>query len=654
MKRTRSMKKARTKDKPALRKARKRVRQESPTLQTFYVVRAESMLEDLDALLQGLSINGFWPPVDMRRMPEESELDEGREGAVFLNSIVDLMLEAMRADGSEEVLTVLVESYHIDPVYRDSYYSILSRSHRDYKRYSYRLVFFKGWIDEGRWIAEFRRSTGTEKLQRLFLGSCVLNPQVSGSVGRTLINPRYLARWANACGEVPSTERCLWVRTSTFKITVRGRPLYVRAFPYRMQDALSMMCTETTLINLVEYYTNEFGEYPALRCSRIHELEAEYTNERTVPARGISYLVASKMLAANGFFPRLFGTDSSSYQNRKFGRALFHYVESGVPVAVNVSANDGAVGHSLLCIGHGGYDTRRWTFAKTHGHTIRPLYPLEKKQWVSGEQGSQEALKRLHEHRSYGINVVMAADLCDTFVVCDDNHVPYQARPVDKLSLHGGMSNSNMLVALHKSMMLDAWDAEEALRGILEDNKTGMHAWLQECLAQSQAQHEGDASLDVVMRVFMASSRRFKQERVERLDDYRSLLYETVPLPHFVWICEFYFKRDFIEAFCAKRENDVNGQPIPQGRAFAEIVIDATLRPANDSDSAVLIGDYPTEVFLRVPWGNEGYVCVPEMFQFDFDSSTSGCGPGLFYGRPTGIPPFKGNLDQLAVDIDGA
>ena len=598
---------------PYTRRRHKRRVSCTQELVSFYPVRANSLSEDINRLFVGLSFDNFWPYTDVAHVQNRPEIDEGREGPVFLFNMISRMLETLRedSDGRIDSLSILVEPYHIDSVYRDSYYSILSRSHLDSKRYSYRLVFFEGNLNENHWAQISGNDPGKAyDLQSIFMGSCVLNPQVSGSIGRTLISPKYLVRCSYLNSKHSSSSNIYRVRVSKFKITVRGMPLYVEAFPYRMQDSLSMMCAETTLINLVEYYANEFREYPLLRCSKIHELEAEYMNERTVPVRGISYLVASKMLAANGFYPRLFGTDSTEKQNRMFRRALFHYIDSGVPVAVNVSAQDGAIGHSLLCIGHRGFDNRRWSEACNHGQIIRRQYSSKCDTYASIPNIVDRAYRRFSEHRPSWFNVTFAADLCDSFVVCDDNHIPYQARPFSELSLHDDMENSNMLVALHKSMMLDAWDAEGALLGILENGKTGLHKWIDQQLEEPDYSSERESpALDVVVRLYMASSRRFKQARVKCLDPFRSDLYGMVPLPHFIWVAEFYLKDEFLKAFC-------NPTALDEAYAISEIVFDATSRPANDSDSAVLIGNYPTEIFIRAPWGEEKCAPVPKSYIF--------------------------------------
>lgn len=580
--------------------------------QMFYCIRGNSLKADFDVLLEDLSLDGFWLVQDTNVLAGRLEREEGRTGSVFLYSIIRLMLERLYLDGKPAVLTILLEPYHIDPVYRDSFYTVLSHSHMDSKRYSYRLSFFVGEITERNWFDLYSsRTSMSELLQERFIGSTVLNPEQSGSIGRTLIDPNYLVRLGGNSATCNGAQgRALRIRVSNFKITVRGHALHVRTFPYRMQDGLSMLCVETTLINLTEYYCNEFGEYPPLKCSTIHELEARFTNERTIPARGISYLVASKILAADGFHPRLYSTDSTPYGNTRLRHALFTYVASGIPVAVNTSKQGEDLGHSILCIGTGPYDMHMWPQAQAQAQLVREPYRDVPNSTERFDEGLEAARTRFVHHRTNGqkLRVVLAADLCSSYVVCDDNHVPFQARPFDKLTLHEGMVNTNILVGLHRNMVLDAWDIETTLRDVIASKRFGLLTWADDYLAAYADYYYGRFP-DVVVRLFLASSRRFKQQRVSTLDVVRSLVYEEIPLPHFVWVAELYTKESFFRRFC----NDAPSPWCP-GNAFAELVFDATSHENERYESAILIGNYPAKMLTRMPSGATGFYEISEEY----------------------------------------
>ena len=87
-------------------------------------------------------------------------------------------------------ITVVQEMYHIDRSYRDTYYMYFSNQHFQVKRYSRRLSFFLGRYGREKFFeCEHEELT---QLEKNFIGSCVINPIVAGTIGRTLINPKYV------------------------------------------------------------------------------------------------------------------------------------------------------------------------------------------------------------------------------------------------------------------------------------------------------------------------------------------------------------------------------------------------------------------------------------------------------------------------------
>lgn len=189
-------------------------------------------------------------------------------------------------------------------------------------------------------------------MKRAFIGACVINPLIVGAIGRTLINPEIA---------LDNQKRPVYLRVSDFEINVYGRALTVKAFPYRMQDEETMCCAEVTLLNLLEYYSNSYADYRTVVPSEIIENEQKHSYERVLPARGITYPVLTKVPSEFGFSPRLYNIsaiDSYRYsyvsQKDELKRWLHYYIESGIPVAVNLTPiNMAGTAHSIVCIGHG-------------------------------------------------------------------------------------------------------------------------------------------------------------------------------------------------------------------------------------------------------------------------------------------------------------
>lgn len=466
--------------------------------------------------------------------------------------------------------TIIQETHHIDRSFRDTYYTYFSNQHFDVKRYSRRLSFIKGIITEKEFF--LADSEVQEVISRNFMGACVINPLSAGVIGRTLINPQFLLSKYN---------RPAYVRLSKFKLHIYGKKFFVKAFPYRMQDEETMRCAEVTLLNLLEYYSNSYNDYRNVVPSEILDAEQKHSHERVLPSRGISYPVLTKVLSEFGFSPRLYNLSSiekyslsQMTQEDDLKRLLHYYIESGIPVALNLLpvGNNGA-GHSIVCIGHG----------KASEELIRKA---KKHKWISWE------------HRGHCHPIIDSADFYEYYVVVDDNQPVYQVRPFKQLSLYPDMRVENIAVPLYKRMFLDASDAAAIVRTILHHEQLGIDVWANGFIAPQE---------DVIIRLFMASSNSLKEFRTETFTDtYAREAYAIVPMPRFVWVCEIYRECDYA---------DLN--------AFGEIVIDATSVPGRGhSTRSLILMHYPNVLGIR----------YPEQLEAEFDEMVTLDQDGLFPG----------------------
>lgn len=444
-------------------------------------------------------------------------------------------------------ITIVQELYHIDRSYRDKYYMYFSNQHFVVKRYSRRLSFFLGEYDA---VSYFADDEDTEKhLNEGFIGACVINPLIVGSIGRTLISPEFL---------FDAQIKPAYVRLSEFKLNIYGRSLVVKAFPYRMQDEETMCCAEVTLLNLLEYYSNSYTDYRTVVPSEIIENEQKHSYERVLPARGITYPVLTKVLSEFGFSPRLYNIsaiDSYRYsyvsQKDELKRWLHYYIESGIPVAVNLTPiSIAGTAHSLVCIGHG----------QVKSELIKKAY---KKRWIAWGD-------RQDTHP-----IINSADFYDDYVVVDDNQPVYQVRSFDNLSLFSDMKVENLAVPLYKRMFLDAPNAYTIMRSLLHSEMFGIEEWAGEFLQRGE---------NVIIRLFMASSRSYKNYRMHTMNDaYVKQLYTLIPMPRFVWVCELYRMDDYKSL-----------------SAFGEVVIDATSAP-NRGHRSLIMMHYPKVIAYRHP-----------------------------------------------------
>lgn len=445
--------------------------------------------------------------------------------------------------------TIIQEMHHIDRSFRDTYYAYFSNQHFDVKRYSRRLSFIRGIIDVNVFYSldiEIQKEIALN-----FMGACVINPLSTGVIGRTLIDPQFLI----SKGDMP-----VYVRVSNFELHIYGKKFLVKAFPYRMQDEETMRCAEVTLLNLLEYYSNSYMDYRNVVPSEILYMEQKHSHERVLPSRGTSYPVLTKIMSEFGFSPRLYSLSaiekynlSQVTQEDELKRLLHYYIESGIPVALNLLpiGNNGA-GHSMVCIGHGNANPDLVKKAKKH-------------KWISWE------------HREHCHPIIDSADFYDRYIIIDDNQPVYQVRPFNQLSLYPDMKVENIAVPLYKRMFLDASDASAIVRTVLHHQQLGIDIWSDGFLKPQE---------DVIIRLFMASSNSLKEYRSQTLMDlFAREAYAMVPMPRFVWVCEIY------------RESDYDAL-----NAFAEIVIDATSVPGRGHNTrSLILMHYPHVLGIRFP-----------------------------------------------------
>lgn len=471
-------------------------------------------------------------------------------------------------------ITIVQEMYHIDRCYRDTYYMYFSNQHFMVKRYSRRISFFFGEYDAKSYFTEDKEME--TELNRAFIGSCVINPLIVGAIGRTLINPKIA---------LDDQKKPVYLRLSDFRINVYGRALTVKAFPYRMQDEETMCCAEVTLLNLLEYYSNSYADYRTVVPSEIIENEQKHSYERVLPARGITYPVLTKVLSEFGFSPRLYNIsaiDSYRYsyvsQKDELKRWLHYYIESGIPVAVNLTPiNIAGTAHSIVCIGHG----------KINPELKKKAY---KKRWIAwGDR------KDTHP-------IINSADFYDDYVVVDDNQPIYQVRSFENLSLFSDMKVENLAVPLYKRMFLDAPNAYTIIRSLLHSEMFGIEEWAGEFLRKGE---------DVIIRLFMASSKNYKDYRMHTMREaFVKQLYTLIPMPRFIWVCELYRLEDYDNLL-----------------AFGEVVIDATSAPNRGHRSLILM-HYPKVIAYRHPDQTE--VGFDYMAELEEDALFSGYQKNLF------------------------
>lgn len=464
-------------------------------------------------------------------------------------------------------ITVICENVHVDPCFRDSYYSFYSGQHFDMPRFTKRLTFFKGdWRDYDKFVKD------AQTLNKSFMGTCVIYPTYKRTIGQVLFDPQYLIKEASP----------VYIRLTDYSFTVLGVRLKLRAFLFQMQNGETTRCAEVTLLNVLDYYGRTYNEYRTYLPSDIIHAERSLIADRPIPARGINYYAMSRILTKYGFTPRLYSfealnqditrgksksplkhtTDKARMKvaqeawkksDLDLHRLAHYYIESGIPVAINVAdrSNYLVPGHSLVCIGYVGRQT---------------------------EENKSQAMRAAITMPGGGPKLINAADYYSRYVVMDDNQTPYAIRRFDKLSLYSDLNVVHILIPLYKRMHMEAADAYDIVCSLLDNDAYGI-------ISRGGEYGSKDA---IVIRLFMASSRTYKNYRILHSDgqsSYYRQLYSSIPFPRFVWVAELFTTHEF-EA--------------PKGKAFGEIVLDATATVKSYYNSVIMI-NYPDVISTRYP-----------------------------------------------------
>lgn len=281
-----------------------------------------------------------------------------------------------------DLITMVIESDHVDRQYRDSFYSYFSQKYSSFERNCLRLAFFKGEVKYTDFMSDI------SNIRHDLLGTIVLRPLNVGNIGHTLLDPHKLK--ING-----------YVQTCKFKVMICGRKFVIKAFPYLTQDNETMSCAETALFNLIQYYSEKYCEYRILMPSEIlHTLEVS-SYERVLPSQGVNDACMAKVLQEGHFHPRLYPFENEGEE--AFEELFYAYVESGIPFILGLPQ------HAVICIGHGPVDF------KIDHHKLSDIVSYD-----------------IFENKK--IYYISTAQLVDEYIFMDDNQVPYVISTVDKLT----------------------------------------------------------------------------------------------------------------------------------------------------------------------------------------------------------------------------
>jgi hypothetical protein len=427
-------------------------------------------------------------------------------------------------------VTVFVEPYYNDSDYKDIYYHFYASKYDTPPKCTCRLVLIEGSISENELFDP------NFDLNKVLIGIISVRPIAGGILGKTYIDPKKIKK-----------EHKIYVRTTPFKVGVIGRVLKIDAFPFSSQDEEYISCAETSLWMLLHYYGERYGVYRQALPHEIIEIVDQQHYQRVTPTTGLSYFQISRVLKEFGLSSKIYHRfigEKTYYDDEYFKRIFHHYVESGIPLLVGIQLKkekEKERGHAVVCIGHGPIQNKE----------IKELKPVVK---------------------TDNFQVFNSADFINSYIFMDDNKYPYEERKFDEFDYKEYESTriKYFIVPLYKRVFIDACIAESTFYKILGNNLMGLSL-------------SGISEKNLVIRIFLTTSRNYKASRFKSLRDGSYRFIEHLPMPKLVWVCEIFT----FESYFRKK-------------AIGEIIVDSTAHKRGGLLSILLIR-YPRTISFRLP-----------------------------------------------------
>ena len=310
-----------------------------------------------------------------------------------------------------------------------------------------------------------------------YLGYSIIRPTCPYCIGRTLLKPCIsppLSTCLCACEEKP---------------TIQGTQLSISGFPFMSQEGDATVCAQSALWMQARYFSNRYPSYAEVTPFRLTALTHDYALGRLYPSGGLYVWQMAEALRRLTFAPVIYDRLQHGDQ---FEQLLYTYIESGIPV---LAAFDN---HVVTLFGH----CSNYALLKTKGDDP--------------------------QHLGY----LYSSDACRAFVGHDDGSVPYRLLSDDDLP--GAMSRrlsdvTQFVPALPEKVFLAAEHFRSLVLKLLEHPRTGIPT-LSPKLAGRKP----------VLRMFLTSGRSYKRALAKRGmgDPAVEGVYRSLPLPHFIWLCE--------------------------------------------------------------------------------------------------------------------
>jgi hypothetical protein len=373
---------------------------------------------------------------------------------------------------------IIVEYPYVDKYYRDTYYNFFSKKHAPHQRDSVRVSFFYNRVQLGDFVNEEK----IKEIQNAFLGVLTIRPTSFRVIGHTFLSPEIL--------KDKSFVSCL----CNERVSIGGIELSLYGFPFCSQDNESITCAESALLMLVNYYSGKFSDYSRLLPSKINEILKNLSIERQLPSIGLDYQDISFVLKELGFAPKIYVKSCLEEEEQLFKRALYTYIESGIPVIL-ILEKDSGNRHAIVAMG---------------------------REKVMTGQVSEE---------KFTDNRVHFSDIFDKILVMDDNSTPYELVEYNHPCKYDESYQIKVfIVPLYNKIYSDASSSLSHFDAIIlefskdKDAKKVLHSKKQKC----------------IIRYYLTTSRSYKSYIVASkgfTPEFKAFFIDQ-SMPKFIWVAE--------------------------------------------------------------------------------------------------------------------
>lgn len=254
--------------------------------------------------------------------------------------------------------TIVVETEYIDKDFMREYSGYYSSSFLSLPKKTTRLHFFRSSFTQlqfDKWVTENRSGAPSplrSKLQRDYLGFCVVRPLPTSYIGRTCLRTYPEKKHGKRRGET----RPEWLQSvresrkypvqTNYPVNLFGLKLSVHSVAFQEQDGIVGVCASSALYSMIHGCRRRFDIKPlsALEITNIANESMPALSEimtsggifRSLPNTGLTFEQMTHVLAQVGVQPIAYFPRTMSEDRAHSLALLYAYLSAGLPILVYV------------------------------------------------------------------------------------------------------------------------------------------------------------------------------------------------------------------------------------------------------------------------------------------------------------------------------